>query len=97
MPYIKPDDRLKFDEESDSIALNATCAGDLNYAITRILHTYIKQKGLRYDTLNSVHGMLDACNKELYRKITGPYEETAIKRNGDLTIISQEDLQGKKY
>lgn len=88
MPYIKQDDRSKFDSAAKSIAANADCAGDLNYAITVILQTYIKKKGLKYDTLNSVHGMMNACNNELYRRVTAPYEDSCIVRNGDVDIIN---------
>ncbi len=88
MPYIKQENRPQFDAAAQDIAAKADCAGDLNYAITVILHNYIKKKGLKYDTLNSVHGMLDACSKELYRRITGPYEDSCSTRNGDVDIIN---------
>ena len=90
MPYIKQENREQFNHSAYDIAVKASCAGDLNYAITTIIHAYIKMKGLKYDTLNSVHGMLDACNKELYRTVTGPYEDTCINRNGDVTILTDE-------
>lgn len=95
MPYIKQENREQFNESARDIAAKADCAGDLNYAITVILQEYIKKKGLKYDVLNSVHGMLDCCDKELYRTITGPYEETCIGKNGDVEIL-REILQGIK-
>lgn len=93
MPYIKQENREQFNTSAWDIAVKADCAGDLNYAITVILQAYIKKKGLKYDVLNSVHGMLDCCNKELYRTITGPYEETCITRNGDVYILKEELLK----
>jgi hypothetical protein len=87
MPYIKQENREQFNTSAKDIAAKADCAGDLNYAITVILQEYIKKKGLKYDVLNSVHGMMDCCNKELYRTVTGPYEETCINRNGDLGTL----------
>jgi hypothetical protein len=90
MPYIKQENRLQFDKAAEEVANKAECAGDLNYAITVILHNYIKKKGLKYDTLNSVHGMLDCCNKELYRKITAPYEDSKAIENGDVNLIPEE-------
>lgn len=95
MPYIKEEDRSKFDIPAKEIAEKAENAGCLNYAITVILHNYINKKGLKYANLNEVHGMLDCCNKELYRRITGPYEDSCIKRNGDAMYV--EALQNKKY
>lgn len=89
MPYIKQENRSQFDDSARDIAKKATCAGDLNYAITVILQEYIKKNGLKYDVLNSVHGMMDACNKELYRTVTGPYEDSCIIRNGDVSILKE--------
>lgn len=88
MPYIKQENRAQFDASAEDIAKKATCAGDLNYAITIILHEYIRKNGLKYDVLNSVHGMLDACSKELYRCVTGPYEDSCIVRNGDANRLN---------
>ena len=87
MPYIKQEDRPKFNTSALDIAAKAECAGDLNYAITVIIQEYIKKKGLKYANLNEVHGMLYACNAELYRRVTGPYENTCVERNGDVNRI----------
>ena len=32
---------------------------------------------------NEVMGNYDCCAKEFYRRVVGPYEDTAIARNGD--------------
>lgn len=90
MPYIKQDDRAKFDDLARGIAEKASCAGDLNFAITVILQEYIKKKGLRYANLNEVIGMLECCKMELYRRIAGPYEDSAIKRNSDVNLLLNE-------
>jgi hypothetical protein len=87
MPYIKQENRAQFDESAKDIAKKATCAGDLNYAITIMLHEYIKKNGLKYDVLNSVHGMMHCCNEELYRRVTGPYEDSCMIRNGDANLL----------
>lgn len=87
MPYIKPNDRTKFASYADAIANSADNAGDLNYALTVILHGYIKKKGLKYANLNEVIGMLECCKMELYRKIAGPYEEQKITENGRVGIL----------
>jgi hypothetical protein len=89
MPYIKPENRPVFDGPAAQIGNDATCAGDLNYAITAIIHTYIKKKGLNYANLNEVHGMLTACNLELYRAVTGPYETLKVNENGAVGIINE--------
>jgi hypothetical protein len=95
MPYIKQDDRNKFNTHCDRISEEATCEGDLNYAFSRILHTYLKKKGIKYSNMNNIIGMLECCKLEMYRKIIGPYEELKITENGDVGIIN--DLQTKNY
>jgi hypothetical protein len=97
MPYIKQIDRTKFSSQCKSIAEKATCAGDLNFSITAILHEYLKIKGINYDNINSVIGMLECCKLEMYRKIAADYENLKITQNGDVDILSQQDLMGKKY
>ncbi len=88
MPYIKQENREQFNTSARDIAAKADCAGDLNYAITVILQEYIKKKGLKYDVLNSVHGMMHCCNEELYRTVTGKYEDSCIGKNGNVDILA---------
>jgi hypothetical protein len=87
MPYIKQEDRSKFDLAAIDIANKAESAGDLNYALTVILHNYIKKKGLRYANCNELVGMLECCKLEFYRRIVGEYEDTCIEKNGDAKFI----------
>lgn len=94
MPYIKKDDRVKFDKSALEIAQNAECAWDLNYALTTIIHEYVKKKWLRYANLNEVIWMLECCKLELYRKIAWPYEDIAIAKNWDLDIL---EIKQDKY
>jgi hypothetical protein len=89
MPYIKQENRPLFDGPATLIGNDAKCAGDLNYAITVIVHTYLKKKGINYANLNEVHGMLNACNMELYRAVTGPYESIKVNENGPVGIIKE--------
>jgi hypothetical protein len=86
MPYIKQEDRPRFDDVAKVIGERAECAGDLNYAITVILHTYLKKKGLKYANCNEIVGMMECCKAEFYRKVVGPYEETCIAKNGDVVV-----------
>lgn len=86
MPYIKPQDRIKFDSHAIEIAKLAECAGDLNYAITIILQSYLKKKGLKYANCNELMGMMECCQNEFYRRVVAPYEDSCIARNGDVII-----------
>lgn len=97
MPYIKKEDREKFKISATDIADKAECAGDLNFAITVILHTYLKRKGIKYANINEIMGMMECAKLEFYRMISEPYEDLKIMENGDIDIIKEEDLNGKKY
>ena len=89
MPYIKPEDREKFNESAVKIGSLADCAGDLNYAITVIAHTYLKKKGIRYANINEVVGALECCKLEVYRAIAAPYESDKVVENGPVGLISE--------
>ena len=86
MPYILQENRPKFDESAIKIGTTAECAGDLNYAITIILHSYLKKKGLKYSNCNELMGMMECCQNEFYRRVVAPYEDSCIVRNGDVVI-----------
>jgi len=89
MPYIKKEDRkvfndviLKFKKAIES--KGSVCAGDMNYLFTVMIHAYIKEKGLCYENLNAMVGMLECCKLELTRKVISPYEDKKIRENGDV-------------
>ena len=83
MPYIKEEDRI-FDEEIEAVAEFMGNEGNLNYAITKLCHAFIKRHGKCYSTLNTVHGVLNCADKELYRRVTAAYEDSKIQTNGDV-------------
>jgi len=91
MPYIKPEDRTKYKEllelievlSNNAVELLKT-AGDLNYFITKICHIYLKNKGLKYQNLNEVIGVLECAKQEFYRKIASPYEDKKRDENGEV-------------
>lgn len=84
MPYIKQEDRKKLDTMIGCLGHAIDTDGELNYAITKLCHTFINRKGKCYNTLNSVHGVLNCADKELYRRVTAPYEDKKIEENGDV-------------
>ena len=90
MPYIKAEQREKFDGARD-LGSKATNAGELNYLIFRIIVGYMVGKGLCYQTLNDIMGVLSGVDKELYRRITKYYEDSKIMDNGD--VISSEEMR----
>lgn len=81
MPYIERGRRIAV-----SSGETPATAGELNYAITRQVHSYIRQHGQRYETYNAVIGVLEAAKLELYRRLVAPYEDSKIQQNGDVTL-----------
>jgi hypothetical protein len=60
-------------------------AGELNYAITRIVDRYLTDKGgIRYAHLNEVVGALECAKLELYRRLAAPYEDEKMRESGDV-------------
>lgn len=87
MPYILPEKRKPIDDALIWVEPHLKCAGDFNYAITRLVHLYLKQK-VSYARINEMVGMLDCCKMELYRKVAGPYEDEKIEQNGDMDVLN---------
>lgn len=79
MPYIKQDRRaiLDFDVE------DPTNAGELNFKITRIIQEYFRMHH-NYQGINDIVGALEGAKLEFVRRVVNPYEDEAIKRNGDI-------------
>ena len=78
MPYIKTDRR---------IPLTMACpqnAGELNYALTKMVLAYIAQHGLNYQHINDVVGAMEGAKMEFYRRVVGKYEDQKIAENGDV-------------
>ena len=80
MPYIKQERR-----EAILAGAKPQDAGELNFAITVLVDTYLKDKGgLRYAHLNEVIGAMDCAKLELYRRVAVPYEDKKITESGDV-------------
>jgi len=85
MPYIKKNRR----DEIDSGGLPPQNAGELNYAITKLVTNYLRckttvTKRITYDLINDVLGALAGASREFYRRVAVPYEEKKIEENGDV-------------
>jgi hypothetical protein len=87
MPYILKEQRTKFDGFAENIGNAAENPGDLNYAITVIIQTYMKKKGVRYENFNAVVGMLECAKLEFYRKLVAEYEDLKAEQNGDVNLL----------
>jgi hypothetical protein len=84
MPYVKQSDRPRL--EAGGAAANA---GELNYAITRLIDAYLARKGVNYAHLNEVVGVLECAKLELYRRIVAGYEDKKIAdpENGEVYTV----------
>ena len=84
MPYITPEARTRL--LSGEAPRNA---GELNYAITRLVDRYLTALAteagrLRYAHLNEAIGVLECAKLELYRRIAAPYADEKREENGDV-------------
>ena len=77
MPYLHPAHRRLAEH-------TPTTAGELNFAITRLLLGYLDARGLRYDSLNDCLGALEGAKLEFYRRVVVPYEETKRAQHGEV-------------
>jgi hypothetical protein len=83
MPYVKNTDRGRLDRGSAP-----QTAGELNYAISRLIDQYIASKGgVRYAHLNEAIGVLECAKLELYRRIAAPYEDQKKAEHGDVYTV----------
>ncbi len=57
--------------------------GDLNYVISRLVGFYFQQRR-RYFTIARIRGVLANVAEEFYRRMAAPYEDAAIRKNGDI-------------
>ncbi len=80
MPYIPASARARLARGG-----KPESAGELNYAITRLVDDYLAAKGgLRYAHVNEAVGALECAKLELYRRLAAPYEDRKRAETGDV-------------
>ena len=91
MPYIskKFRDDIGRPPQEGEIAEIINCsqiasAGQLNYAITRLLVNYMNYQGMKYQTFNDIIGALIGAKDEFYRRVVVKYEKDKMFENGDV-------------
>jgi hypothetical protein len=92
MPYIRPELRTPLKPLIDTLGkhLQETTdfnvrKGMLNYVITKLLlQTFEITDGVRYWKINDMLGVLDAVSRELYNRVSKPYESMLERINGDV-------------
>lgn len=90
MPYIESEARERLDAGAPP-----ENAGELNYAVTRLIDDYLSRTGgVRYARINEVVGALECAKLELYRRIAVPYEDVKMAENGDVYSASMAERRG---
>lgn len=90
MPYIIPERRKELDEAIDALSqllIEYSDVGDYNYTITRLVHEYIRDNGIRYKNLNDVVGILECAKQEFIRTVVSPYEQKKLVENSSVSEL----------
>lgn len=91
MPYIVKDQRNVLDSRIegliDRVLEDKTIPADkrlgvVNYIVSRITMGILQPSN--YGEMASAIGTLECAKLEMYRRLIGPYEDKAIKKNGDI-------------
>lgn len=97
MPYIKKGRRKEFDKLIAHLAARTQSLGEVNYVVTKFLHTVIRNdEKFCYALLNGIIGVLECAKLELYRMVVAPYEDKKRMENdpiSDLDAKTLEDLR----
>ena len=95
MPYIGQPSRDRIDPLLEKLFDRLNTRGDMNYAITRLLHLFIMREGQKYNTLNDAMGIIECVKQEFYRTVVAPYEGKKISSNGYISELdaSNGDLE----
>ena len=89
MPYILGEKRLVENSLKETVRNYIDCSGDLNFAITVLMAEYVLKKGLGYQNIHDAVNTAFDASCEFKRRIEYPYEDIAIKKNGDVLAIQK--------
>lgn len=85
MPYIKKEDKAHFEHLVKEMCLiEIRTPGELNYLLTRLVHSFLDQRSESYQAYNDAIGSLEGAKLELYRQHVSAYENAKIIQNGDV-------------
>ena len=83
MPYIKQEDRERFDKHLDAIFRIAT-KGELEYCIFMLMKKYMVAKEWNYSNLHDASYAAHHCGDEFRRRFLDTREDHAMSENGDI-------------
>lgn len=92
MPYIKRETREDIDNALYEVSAflqqleDSDRDGALNYAISMLVAIVMKPKSgrWRYHSAVRAYAVFMAAGAEFYRRVLAPYEDRAIRTNGDI-------------
>lgn len=88
MPYIPPKLRFALNPRPDVVDTGeffrvAENPGELNFQLAVIVDAYL-MRGVNYQAINDVIGVLECLKQEVYRRVAAPYEDRKIETNGEV-------------
>jgi hypothetical protein len=85
MPYIKQEDRAKYDKITDAIwDTDIETKGDLEYLIFNLMQRYMLHREKRYSILHDCTYAAQHCADEFRRRFLDKREDSAREENGDI-------------
>jgi hypothetical protein len=96
MPYIKQEDRKKYEDINAIVSKLVVLSekdenevyGNMNYIFFTIIKRYLAFKGLRYFRLQNIIGTIKCVENEIINRILNFYENSAMSQNGDIEPIN---------
>lgn len=85
MPYIKPQDREKFDKILKQLPEFRT-KGELEYCIFYLMKKYMANREFRYSNLHDCVYSAMHCADEFRRRYLDKREDEARETNGDINV-----------
>jgi hypothetical protein len=89
MPYIKKENRKKFEDKINNLSLDIENDGELNYCITLLVHKELIKRGVKYQNMNNLIGVLESAKQEFYRTVVAPYEDLKAIENGTVSALDR--------
>ena len=83
MPYIKNEDRAKYDKVLGQIDKIGT-KGELEYCVFFLMKKYMSDKEARYSILHDCTYAATHCDDEFRRRYLDEREDVARQENGDV-------------
>ena len=86
MPYIKQEDRKKFEQFKEHIKENVVIEtkGELEYLLTLLLNKYMSTRSANYSNLHDCAYSCIHAGEEFKRRRLDEREDWAIRENGDV-------------